>query len=139
MRSNTTAWTARLLAAVAALALVVACTVGAYAHAAGHALPAHEHAVPASHAAHHAVHHGDTCEPAVSKTGHVGHAHGCDGTSQSPLDCCDTLCHGGPAILAQSVLVPHPALYAPLIHSATAFDGAGPAGLDRPPKPFRPA
>jgi hypothetical protein len=136
MRSNTTAWTARLLAAVTALALVVACTVGAYAHAAGHALPAH--AVAAGHAAGHAEQQ-DTCKPAVSETGHVGHAHDCNGTSQSPLDCCDTLCHGGQAILAPSVLVPHPALYAPLIQSAAAFDGAASAGLDRPPKPFRPA
>jgi hypothetical protein len=139
MRSNTTAWTARLLAAVTALALVVACIVGAYAHAAGHALPAHEHAVAASGVAHHTGHRGDTCQPAVSKTGPAGHAHGCDGTSQSPLDCCDTLCHGGQAILAPSVLVPHPALSAPLIQSAAHFDGAGSAGLDRPPRPFRPA
>ena len=138
MRSNTTTWTARLLAAVTALALVVACTVGAYAHAAGHALPAHEHAVAASHAAGDAGQE-DTCEPAVPKTGHVGHAHDCDGTSQSPLDCCDTLCHGGQAILAPSVLVPHPALSAPLIQSAAPFDGAGSAGLDRPPRLFRPA
>ena len=137
MRSNTTVWTARLLAAMTALALVVASTVGAYAHAAGHALPAH--AVAASHAAHQAAHHGDTCQPAVSKSGQVGHAHGCDGTSQSPLDCCDTLCHGGQAILAPSVLVPHPAPNAPPIQSAAPFDGAGSPGLDRPPRLFRPA
>jgi hypothetical protein len=138
MRSNTTACTARLIAAVTAFALVVAYTVGAYAHAAGHALPAHEDAVAAGHTAGHAEQ-PDTCKPAVSNAGHVGHTHGCDGTSQSPLDCCDTLCHGGQAILAPSVLVPHPAPYAPLIQSAAAFDGAASAGLDRPPKPFRPA
>jgi hypothetical protein len=35
--------------------------------------------------------------------------------------------------------VPHPTHHAPLIEPAAAFDGAEPGGLDRPPKPFRPA
>jgi len=140
MRSVTNAWPARLIAAVMALALVVACVVGAYAHAAGHDSPSAAHAAAAAHAVDHAAcAHGLVSKPAISKPGHVGHTHDCDGTGKTALDCCDTICHGGQAILAASVLVPHPALCTPLIQSASAVDGAGPGGLDRPPKPFRTA
>jgi hypothetical protein len=140
MRRVTKAWPTRLLAAVTALALVVACVVGAYAHAAGHASPAAEHAAAAADTDDHAEHHrGQLSETATSNPGHVGHAHDCGGTDQTPFDCCDTICHGGQAILATAVLVPHPALSAPLIQSASAFGSAEPDGLDRPPKPFRPA
>jgi hypothetical protein len=139
MRSVTKAWPARLIAAVTALALVVACVVGAYAHAAGHALPGAEQATAAVEAADHAGHHKHVSEPGTSKPGHVGNGHDCDGTGHAPLNGCDTICHGGQAILVASVLVPHPVPDAPLIQSAAALHGAEPAGLDRPPKPFRPA
>jgi hypothetical protein len=137
MRRASTAWQRRLLAAVTALALAVVGVVGAYAHAAGHALPAAEHAAAAPKAGDHAGHGEHGCEPAATRPGHTDVPHDCDGAGHSPLDCCDSICHGGPAILAAYVAVPHPALHAALILSAAAFDGAGPAGLDRPPKPFR--
>lgn len=139
MRSISKAWPARLLAAVNAFALAAACVVGAYAHAAGHASLSAERAAAAADARDHAGHQGHVSEPATSKPGQIGNAHDCDGTDQLPLDCCDSICHGGQAILAASVLVPHPAPCAPLMQSAATFDGAEPGGLDRPPKPFRPA
>jgi hypothetical protein len=49
------------------------------------------------------------------------------------------ICHGGQAILAAAAPLPHPALHAPLILPSAAIDGAESGGLDRPPKPFRPA
>jgi len=139
MRSVTKAWPARLLAAVMALALMVASVVGAYAHAAGHGSPSTEHAVAAADAGNHAgQHRGHRSEPATSKPGHVGHAHDGGGLEQTPFDSCDSICHGVQAILAAAVIVPHPALCAPPIQSASALDSAEPGGLDRPPKPFRP-
>jgi hypothetical protein len=134
MRSSTKAWPARLLAAVLVLALTVAAGVGAYAHAAGHGSPSAGHA--AADAGDYA---GPLSESVTSQPGQVGHAHDCGGTDQAPFDCCDTICHGGQAILAAAVLVPHAVLPAPLIQPASAFDSAEPDGLDRPPKPFRSA
>jgi hypothetical protein len=126
-----------LLAAVVALALVSACVIGAYAHAAGHAPPAAHTAAAAGTAD--AGHHATASEAPPSKPGHVGNSHDCDGAGHPPLDCCDTLCHGGQAILAASLPVPHPTLCVPLIQPAFGLDGADPGGLDRPPKPFRSA
>jgi hypothetical protein len=138
MRRVSKAWQKRLLAAGTALALAVVGVVGAYAHAAGHAVPAAELAVAMGGDGDHAGHGEQSCEPGAGKPGHTHVPYDCDATGHSPLDCCDSICHGGQAILAVSVAVPHPALCAPLILSAAAIDGAGPAGLERPPKPFRP-
>jgi len=139
MRRVPTAWQRQLVAAVTALALAVVGVVGAYAHAAGHALPAVEHAAATADTVDHAAHGAHGCEPTATKPGQTGIPHDCDGAGHSSLDSCDSICHGGQAILATSVAVPHPALSAPLMLSAAAIDGAGPAGLDRPPKAFRPA
>jgi hypothetical protein len=143
MRSVFQAWPARLLAAAMALALAVSCVVGAYAHAVGHASPGSEHETVVVGTGNHAGHHAASSGPAAQKHRHIGGAHDCDGTGHSPLaplaslDCCDTICHGGQAILAASLPVPHPTHHAPLIQPAAAFVGAEPGGLDRPPKPFR--
>lgn len=139
MRSVSPAWPARLLAAVTALALVVACVVGAYAHAAGHALPSAAHGAAMVGDGGHAGHHAPLSKMATPAPGQTGGAHDCDGTGHSHPDYYDTICHGGQAILAAAMLVPHPTLYAPLIQSAAAFDGAEPGGLDRPPKALPPA
>jgi hypothetical protein len=137
MRSVSNAWQMRLLAAVTVLALVLACIVGSYAHAAGHALPADPHATAAADNGGGVGEHVSKPEP--SKPGHRRHADDCGGTGQSTFDCCDTICHGGHAILASSGFVLRSARYAPLIQSAAALDGAEPGALDRPPKPFSPA
>jgi hypothetical protein len=138
MRRVSTAWQRRLLAAATALALAVVGVVGAYAHAAGHVLPAAEQPAAIADSGDHAGPGGHSCESAATKPGHAHVPHDCDATGHSPLDCCDSICHGGQAILAVSVAVPHPARYAPLMLPASAIDGTGPAGLERPPKPFRP-
>ncbi len=141
MRNVSQAWPTRLLAAAIALALVAAGVVGAYAHATGHALPAAEHAVAAVEVGAHTGHDVHVHERVTSKPGQIGNAHDCDGdgVGHSPDDCCDTMCHGGPAILVAYALVPDPTLYAPLLPPAVALHGAEPVNLDRPPKPFRPA
>ena len=96
MRGVSQAWPARLLAAAPALALVVACVIGAYAHATGHELPAAEHAAAAVDAGHHVGHHGRRRpSQGISATPTIDG----DGVGHSP-DCCDTICHGGQAILA---------------------------------------
>src|SRR5262245_21837420 len=126
----------RLFAAATTLALALVGIVGAYAHAAGHALPATTHIT--ADAGDHAGHGGLGCEPAATELGHTGTPNDGDGTGHSPLDCCDSICHGGQAILADAVAVSQPPLYVPRIQSAAALHGAESAGLDRPPKPFQP-
>jgi hypothetical protein len=128
-----------LLATVTALALMVACVVGAYAHAAGHALPSAEDGTVVVGDGDHAGHHAPLSKTATAKPGHTGDAHDCDGTGYSHPDCCDTICHGGQAILGAAILVPHLTLNAPLMQLVDASDGAEPGGLDRPPKALPPA
>jgi hypothetical protein len=139
MRSASKAWPSRLLAATVVLALAAAYAIGAYAHAAGHQPPQAGHAEALSDTDGHDGHasasvaaapdHGDAC-------GHAGCGHGEDHPSHS-LDCCDTICHGGQAILAAAPVVPAALRAAPPIGPAAALHGADASGLDRPPKPFR--
>jgi hypothetical protein len=136
-------WPAPLLAAMTVLALVLANAIGAYAHAAAHALPSAELAEAVAGACDHAGHgHRMPATETAAKPGHIGHSHsheGGDGTGHAHLDCCDTICHGGQAILAPEALdlpLPHSV---PEIGYAAGCDSAGPAGLDRPPKSVRPA
>ena len=136
MRSAPKSWPARLLAAVTALALLLASGIGAYTHAAGHG-HAEAQAAEVGDGGHHAGHHAPA---SVSPAGgHVGGAVDRGDTGHSYPDCCDTICHGGQAILAAATVVPHPPLYVPLIQSAAAFDGAEPGDLERPPKALLPA
>jgi hypothetical protein len=141
MHSASNAWPTRLLAAATALALLVAYVVGAYAHAAGHALP-HAVDVPQAawamgHAGDHGGHHAPAAEAATSKPDQHGDTGGPG--QPAPDCCCDTICHGGQAILAAEPVVLPPPHGVPVIGPGAAFDGAEPGGLDRPPKAFRPA
>jgi hypothetical protein len=136
MRSTEKSWPARLLAAVTALALLLASGTGAYAHAAGHGQ--HEAQAPGvGDAAPHAGHHAPASDAPTA--GHVDGALERSDTGHSYPDCCDTICHGGQAILAAAPVVPHPALCQPVVQPAAAFDGAEPGGLERPPKALLPA
>jgi hypothetical protein len=130
-----------LLAAAVALALGIAYVVGAYAHAAGHH-PAHaeyatalfgtgNHEDDASAGGAAAAHHDDVVDYPDS-----GHGEECPGHS---LDCYDTICHGGQAILAAAPVVAAAVLAAPSIAQAALLRGAYPGGPDRPPKPLRTA
>lgn len=146
MRGGCKLWPARLLATVAALALLFTCTFGAYAHAAGH----HHHA--AGHGPHGTAAHGAATEKAPghvhSAHGHVGHTHvghthvghgqaGHDGgdADTSNTDGCCALCHCAHVILAAAPVIPHPVFAAPPIQPEVALYGAVAGGLERPPKP----
>jgi hypothetical protein len=139
MRSASKAWPSRLLATVMMLALVAAYAIGAYAHAAGHPLPpaagsAHV-AWAAGHAGGHGAHHASAVSAATLEAGHAGGHHDGGGAGQSAPDCgCDTICHGGQAILAPDAPVLPQPHGVPAVQPVAAFDGAEPGGLDRPPK-----
>jgi hypothetical protein len=128
-----------LFAAAVALALAVACVIGAYAHAAGHQPPHAGHAEALSHTG---GHDGYAASPVAvapdhdHARGHADRGHDADHPGHS-LDCCDTICYGGQAILAAAPVVPAALPAAPSVEPAAAFYGADPGGLDRPPKPFR--
>jgi hypothetical protein len=137
MCSASKAWPSRLLATAVALVLAFTYVVGAYAHAAGH----QERHARAGYAE--TLSDGITTgAPVAGLYDHGYCAHGggqdCDEPEQSS-DCCDTICHGGQAILATAPVVPHVALEAPAIEPVAALQGADSAGLDRPPKAIRPA
>jgi len=137
MRSERKTWPARMVAAMTALALVLACTFAAYAHAAGH-----RHS--AGHEAQSAVAGGLHAE---KEQGHVhaghgaGHGHdlGDTGTPGSWADSCSILCTGGFAILAAAAAIEHPLRAVPAAEPETLADSAEPSGLDRPPKASVPA
>jgi hypothetical protein len=137
MHSASKAWPSRLLAVAVALALAVAYVIGAYAHAAGHQ---HEdHLGVVADALDHADHVAVAAAPDGDEApGQPGGAHDEDSTGHS-LDCYDTICHGGQAILAAAPVLPAALRAAPSIESAAALHGADHGGLDRPPKPFRSA
>src|SRR5262245_51597494 len=132
MDSAPKAWPTRLLATATALALLVAYVAGAYAHAAGHALPEATQGVWAvGHAGGHSAPHAPVAKAAVDKPGHHGDR---SAPGQSAPDCCcDTICHGGQAILAPEALVLPPPHSVPVMAPVASFDGAEPGGLDRPP------
>jgi hypothetical protein len=151
MRNVSKVWQRRLLAAVTLLALVMANAIGAYAHAAGHAHQA-QHAEAPAWTADHCGHHRHIAaaeapaEPAdkgdASGPGHNharDHGQEGDGTGQVHLDCCDTICHGGQAILAPVAFDLPSSCGMPMMGAVAAFLGAVPGGLDRPPKAPRPA
>jgi hypothetical protein len=132
-------WPARMVASVMALALVLACAFGAYAHAAGHtrhlapqAAPAQSAEVDGAWAGQEAGHDNGWRD----LDGHDRDGHGKAGTG---TDCCNAMCAGGHAILATSPAMPRPALGAPFVDPQAPLDSAVPRGLERPPKASLPA
>src|SRR5262245_7276570 len=140
MRRVSRGWPSRLLATVMTVALTLA-----YWHAAGHPLPQGTHAAGVAWATHHAGGHAPHSGPAfkatAAKPAHTGGTdNDGDGTGHSAPDCCcDTICHGGQAILAPDALLLPPPHSVPAMQPAAAFAGAEAGGLDRPPKAFLPA
>jgi hypothetical protein len=147
-RASAQGWTARLLAAVASLALVLASLLGSAAHAcetSHHGQHRHQ-----SHAEQHAHHH------AAAANAHPGHgtdsvvaAHGKPNATTSALDhpepggpdrqhscCMDFICHGCIAIVAgdngAQLVTWQEARILPWDGQALA--SVSPARLDRPPK-----
>ncbi|HEX5959302.1 MAG TPA: hypothetical protein VFY92_11705 [Hyphomicrobiaceae bacterium] len=150
MHSVFRAWPSRLLATVMTLVLLASYSMGACAHAVAHQACGHQcagqrlaQAAPAAFThgqADHALRHDASLTVSILayQDGHTGGA----GDGNEPgraRDCCDTICHGGQAVLAADAVVLHPPLSRPVIEPMAAFGGANPGGLDRPPKAFIPA
>src|SRR5262245_55647527 len=127
------AWPSRLHAAAMALALMVACVVGAHAHAKGH--QAHHAGAAPVETLSEAIAGGPVAAAYDHSSCAQGGSHDCEQPEQAP-DCCDTTCHCGHAILAAVAVVPHPRLSAPAIEPVAAPGGVESAGLDRPPKAY---
>jgi hypothetical protein len=116
----------RLISAVAALALVIAQVIGAYAHAG-------EHGHGGAHAACvHQLGHGSAV-PAAGDDGGVDKAEH-DGDRAHYDTSCDFCCHGGIAILATvAIAYVNPMLpYSRAV--AVAEHPAAPPSLERPPR-----
>ena len=169
MRSGCKTWPARLIATVATLALVVACTFGAYAHAAGHrhhsaghasqGVAAHgafaENAPGHVHSAHGHVAHTHVGDTHVGRSHvghtHVGHSHAGHshaGHGQAGHDGGDAdksnadYCNAlchPHAIPAAAPLIPRPLLAAPPMQPEISLDSAVASGLERPPRTSVPA
>jgi len=106
-----------------ALALVVASAVGAYAHALAHC-----------HA--NAVHQEDAETPASTVTANALHK-GESQRSPASVDqaqCCDTICHGGFAIVDVGGVLLLPPGFLHAILSASLAAGTQPHALERPPR-----
>lgn len=142
MGSARKSWPARAVAAMAALALALACTFSAYAHAAGHHHPAGQAALGAVAHVAHALHaeKGSGHEHAGHSAGH-SHEHGhADGGSGYGGDGCNIMCTGGFAILvATTVVIEHPPAAAPVAEPEAPLDSAESGGLERPPRTSVPA
>jgi hypothetical protein len=128
-------WPARVLTAMMALALVLACTFAAYAHAAGH----HHH----HHAGHMAqgIDAHDSCAgegPGHCPAGHELEHGDTDGAGPGG-ECCSILCTGALAILVAAAVIEHPLAAAPATEPEALLDGALLSGLERPPKSSDPA
>jgi len=132
MRSVCQAWPSRLISSVTALALIVASAIGAFGHAAAHADHSPLHV---SHA------HGVATAPAATDAGHghagYGHA-GCDhekGEKGQPhANCCDTICHGGQAVLTSALALPLPVVGATFFRPSASLHSKPPGCLERPPR-----
>jgi hypothetical protein len=124
----------RLVAAVAALALVFAQLIGAYAHAAGHD-HASGHAACAHLHGHHATaaHDDGPAAPSGGDQGALDKAQHDDDRALHSASC-DFLCHGGIAILAAagfSYVDPTPPYTSAV---AVIADPSPPPSLERPPR-----
>jgi hypothetical protein len=119
-------WAARLISAVVALALVFASAVGAYAHALSHCQHGHANA----------VHQEDAEASASTVTANALHK-GESQRSPASVDqaqCCDTICHGGFAIVDVGPVVLLPPRFLHAILSAGLAAGTQPHSLERPPR-----
>jgi hypothetical protein len=123
MRSAKHRWQAQLISAAIALAVVFASCIGAYAHALAHCHHGHAHA---------ASHQESGAAPVASGVEHKGEPQ--KAPAGTHADCCDSICHGGYAIVGQvNPVLPQPQAKPP-IPVMRAHAGAEPHSLDRPPR-----
>ncbi len=132
MCSARKSWPARMVAAMMTLALVLACTLAAYDHAAGH-----PHS--AANAAQSGLAHSFDADSGPGHL-HAGHGHedGAADESGCATGCCNIMC-AGCAILVAAAVIEHPVAAAPATELAVLRDSAEPSGLERPPKASVPA
>jgi len=124
MRSVNQRWQARLISVAIVLALVFASAVGAYAHGLAHCHHGHAHVVQPQDVS--------AAAPVAIDMGHKGEPR--NAPAGNHAGCCDTICHGGYAIVAQgSPVLPLPQVKPP-IPVMRADAGAEPHSLDRPPR-----
>jgi hypothetical protein len=116
-------WPARLISAVVTLALVFASSIGAYAHARAHCHHGHAHV---------AQHQDSEAASVSSAMEHKGESQKAPAANHA--DCCDTMCHGGYAIVGQASPLLAPPQSKPRIPMVRADAGAEPRSLDRPPR-----
>jgi len=127
MRSVCKAWPSRLISAATALALIVASAVGAFSHAAGHG---HHSPLHVAHAQSLEV-----ASPAAdTQHSHVGSDHEQGDNTQAHSTCCDTICHGGQAVLASALALPLPLAGASFFQPSASLHSKPPGCLERPPR-----
>lgn len=124
MRSVNQRWSARLFSAAVLVALVCASTIGAYAHALAHCHHGHAHVAQSQDFR--------SAAPVAIDMEHNGEPQKVPAGSHA--DCCDTICHGGYAIVDDvSPVLPLPQAKPP-VPVMRADAGAEPHSLDRPPR-----
>jgi len=115
-------WAARLISAVVTLALVFASSIGIYTHARAHCQHGHAHLAQ----------HQDSGAASVSSA--MAHKESQKAPAANHADCCDTICHGGYAIVGQASPLLALPQSKPRIPMMRADAGAEPRSLDRPPR-----
>ena len=126
MRRVRARWPARSITAVMTLALVFASTVGAYAHAAGHTHHASAHAVQSEHP--------DRSGSISDEATDLHDEHGMADPGKGHTNCCDTICHGGYAILGVGYAFSAPVNSRPATLVTARATGTRPSSLERPPR-----
>jgi hypothetical protein len=136
MLSERKTWPARMVAAAMTLALLLASTLAAYAHAAGH----HHAARGAAHdGLAHSVHGPD--DGTAPDQPQAGHAHEDGPTDESGCggETCNFMCTGGCALLVAADMMERAPPAAPATELAVLLASAEPGGPERPPKASLPA
>ncbi len=125
---------ARLVSAVAVIALVFANVVGAHAHATAHGLDAahsgcdDQHLATSADVAQAPAH--ASVDGAASGVAHERGDHGATHTTS-----CDFVCHGGVAILVAATADGRAAERTATLHAARSTDLLLTGSLERPPRP----
>jgi hypothetical protein len=113
----------RLISAVIALAVVCASSVGAYAHALAHCHYGHADAAQPQ---------DQVAAPDSGAVANKGQPQ--KSPAATHADCCDTICHGGYAIVGEAGPLSSPPQIRPAVAMTRADTGAEPRSLDRPPR-----
>jgi hypothetical protein len=129
MRRLKQRWPLRLITAMMTLALVYASAIGGYAHALAHCHHGQGHALEQRDA--------DASASIASGMEHTGETQKALGAGPADhTNCCDSICHGGFAIVGQGITVFFQLVSEPPVALMRSAGGTGPQSLDRPPIPL---